>query len=239
MEASAEGAVDGALRRRCKYLAHMPESAHVVFVEVDWQGQGHGQAEKVVGEETLKAFEAPLRVRRTKRREKGRRDDRARVRAEEREREKMQLPPSWMLPQSDSMGPGAGVDYELLVSMAEEASALDSERPALHSDVQNTPVAAPTHTSTATVGGAWGTRTFASAAARSPQSHSLNPRGQHHHQQYRDQQRVPDDVPDEWDVDAAWHELEAGRAASGGGRRKRANKMIVLGGGGMGAGRRR
>ena len=60
-------AVDAELRRRCKYLAHMPESADVVFVEADLSS--------VVGEETIRAFDAPLRARRAKRRERGKKED--------------------------------------------------------------------------------------------------------------------------------------------------------------------
>jgi hypothetical protein len=80
IEAVAEGTVNDDLRKRCKYLAHMPDGADVVFVEVDLGD--------VVGEEGLKAFDGPLKTRRVKRREKERKEDRARARAEEREREK-------------------------------------------------------------------------------------------------------------------------------------------------------
>lgn len=230
VDASSEGAVDADLRRRCKYLGHMPESADVVFVEADLTS--------VVGEEALRAFEAPLRARRTKRRERGKKDDRARARAEERERAKMRLPPSWALPQPDSAG--SAVDYGLLVSMAEAAF----ERPATPEEITvdasaPAPAAAAMSTSTPT-GGAWGVRTFASAA-RSPQPQTPIRGQQARGSQGRGQQSArraelnTDDI-DDWEFDAAWHELEAGRATVGGGRRKRANKLVVLGGGG---GRRR
>jgi hypothetical protein len=80
VEALADGTVNDDLRKRCKYLGHMPEGADVTFVEADLKG--------VVGGEALKAFEGPLKMRRSKRKEKERKDDRARARAEERDREK-------------------------------------------------------------------------------------------------------------------------------------------------------
>ena len=81
IEAASEGSVDADLRRRCKYLSHIPEGADVVFVEADLEG--------VVGSEGLRAFEGAIKARRGRRREKGRRDEKARARAEEREREKL------------------------------------------------------------------------------------------------------------------------------------------------------
>ncbi|KAH8835615.1 hypothetical protein DL96DRAFT_1666334 [Flagelloscypha sp. PMI_526] len=66
VDALAEGTVNDDLRKRCKYLAHMPESADVVFVETD-----------------LKSVS-----RSSRRKEKNRKEDRAKVRAEERERER-------------------------------------------------------------------------------------------------------------------------------------------------------
>ena len=83
VEAASEGSVDADLRRRCKYLSHIPEGADVVFIEADLEG--------VVGAERLGAFEGAIKVRRARRREKGRRDEKARAHAEEREREMSQF----------------------------------------------------------------------------------------------------------------------------------------------------
>lgn len=82
IDAFSEGTVNDDLRKRCKYLAHLPEGADVVFVEADLEG--------VVGPEGLKNFEGALKMRKSRRKEKGRKDDRAKIRAEEREREKRQ-----------------------------------------------------------------------------------------------------------------------------------------------------
>ncbi|KAJ8518753.1 hypothetical protein ONZ45_g4220 [Pleurotus djamor] len=80
VEALSEGTVNDDLRKRCKYLAHLPEGADVVFVEAD--------LESVVGKAGLSNFEGPLRMRRARRKEKGKKDDRAKARAEGRERER-------------------------------------------------------------------------------------------------------------------------------------------------------
>ncbi|THH00696.1 hypothetical protein EW026_g1873 [Hermanssonia centrifuga] len=81
VESYAESTVNDDLRKRCKYLAHLPEGADVVFVETDLGS--------VVGQEGLKNFDRALVMRRARRKEKGRKDDKARTRAEEREKEKL------------------------------------------------------------------------------------------------------------------------------------------------------
>ncbi|KAI5120586.1 hypothetical protein M0805_002536 [Coniferiporia weirii] len=199
VDASAEGSIDGELRRRCKYLAHMPESADVVFVEADLSA--------VVGEETLRTFEAPLRARRAKRRERVKKDDRARAKAEERERERLRLP---ALPSSMATNYGYVVSPALERPPSPEEIVVESTTP---------PVPEPSPASA----GAWGRRSFASAA--------LDGRTRSE-QQSRPQHVAVEE--DEWDADVAWHELEARH--DGGGRRKRSNKLVVLGGAG---GRRR
>ncbi|KAI0077453.1 hypothetical protein K474DRAFT_1581739, partial [Panus rudis PR-1116 ss-1] len=81
VESYTETTVNEDLRKRCKYLAHLPLGADVVFVETDLEG--------VVGPEGLKNFERALATRRSRREVKGRRDDRAKARAEEREKERL------------------------------------------------------------------------------------------------------------------------------------------------------
>ena len=209
VEASTEGSIDSDLRRRCKYLAHMPESANVVFVEADLRD--------VVSEETLRTFEAPLRARTSKRRERGRKEDRARARAENQERERLRLPP----PSSSPAWAGNTADYDLAAAIA--ATSVDhspspSRQHADHAPPENSggsiASSAPVPLSASPpASGAWGQRSFASAAQRG------TGRGQ--------PARIHrEPIEDEWDVDAEWHELR------GGGRRKRVNKMMVLGGGG-------
>ncbi|RXK39055.1 hypothetical protein M231_03679 [Tremella mesenterica] len=69
------------LRRRAKYLGHLPLGSEVVFVEAD--------LEPLVGKETLGMFEQPLKARYTKRKERTKKEDRARSKWEKAEREKI------------------------------------------------------------------------------------------------------------------------------------------------------
>ncbi|KAJ7597307.1 hypothetical protein C8J56DRAFT_919720 [Mycena floridula] len=80
VEACSEGSVNDDLRKRCKYLAHMPEGADVVFIEADLAD--------VVGKEGLKNFEGALRQRTSRRKERERKDNHAKMRAENKERDK-------------------------------------------------------------------------------------------------------------------------------------------------------
>jgi hypothetical protein len=138
VEAFSEGTVNEDLRKRCKYLGHMPEGADVVFVEADLEG--------VVGLEGLKNFEGALKLRRSRRKEKARKDDRARARAEEREREKEKAAVA-----------GQDTSYSApLSSPVDTPEHLEEMRspspPSLPQDVP----------------GAWGTRSFASASHSAP-----------------------------------------------------------------------
>jgi hypothetical protein len=136
IEAFAEGSVDDDLRKRCKYLAHLPEGADVVFVEAN--------LEEVVGAEGLKNFEGALKMRKARRKEKGRKDDRARARAEEREKEK----------------------EKTIVSLGDEPR-LPSSFVVPDSPVQeSTPIPRPEDRTQLT--GAWGARSFASALHSAP-----------------------------------------------------------------------
>lgn len=74
-----EGSMNEELRRRCKYLNHIPMAADVVFIEVDWEGMD------LISKATLRPYEQALRQRRNRRRDKERREDRAKTRAEEAE----------------------------------------------------------------------------------------------------------------------------------------------------------
>ncbi|SPO25374.1 uncharacterized protein UTRI_03211_B [Ustilago trichophora] len=74
-----EGSMNEELRRRCKYLNHIPMAADVVFIEVDWEGMN------LIDKSTLRPYEQALRQRRNRRRDKERREDRAKTRAEEAE----------------------------------------------------------------------------------------------------------------------------------------------------------
>jgi len=140
VESFAESTVNDDLRKRCKYLGHIPEGTDVVFIEADLEG--------VVGIAGLKNFEGALKMRTSRRKERGRKDDRARARAEEREREKG----TRTVTKSDEILPSAS----LLVPnfTAEDNAPLP---------VEPVPPQMP---------GAWGARSFASALHSSAVNHT-------------------------------------------------------------------
>lgn len=72
--------VDDELRRRAKYLAHLPHGCEVGFLECDWTD--------VVIPEVLNSFSAEIERRRKKNREKEVREEKERVRAEREEDDK-------------------------------------------------------------------------------------------------------------------------------------------------------
>lgn len=204
VESHTESTVNDDLRKRCKYLAHLPEGVDVTFVEADLT--------LVVGHDGLRNFENALKARRTKRKEKGKRDDKARARAEEREKEK--LAQTWhefgyapALPASAPLDVPRNQDR----TPDGDAAAGNTERDRDASPPQPT--------------GAWGARSFASAAT-SAQDRVLaqTPRAAAQPQNTRER------AEDEWELDMAFHELEQ-RSAKGGGK-KRNNRLVVLGGGG-------
>lgn len=212
VESYAEGTVNDDLRKRCKYLAHLPEGMDVVFIEADLTD--------VVGVEGLKPFEGALKSRRSKREVKGRRDDRARARAEEREREK------------------EFEEYKIAAWGANDhvvvPSAMSRRTPSPVEEIFPDPpvlVSSPPP-----VSGAWGNRSFASAL------HSnAAPRGRNGTAP-RPTLRVEDeDEAWDIDVAFHELERRnAGGNGRGGGRRQqRSGRMVVLGGGGPGGGRRR
>ncbi|KAI9455916.1 hypothetical protein BJY52DRAFT_1278098 [Lactarius psammicola] len=233
VEAATEGSVDADLRRRCKHLAHTPEGADVVFVEADLEG--------VVGAEGLRAFEGAIKARRARRREKDRRDERARMRAEEKEREKLAGISTSAAEWSSSGAVATG-------SLSWAELERDTASPAPPSPT----LAAQVEQTQQQQSGVWGARSFAAAAnagsgGAGPGTRSTPPRTAANGR--RPQLRLDDDDgADEWafelDLDRAWHELEVQRGPNGGdgggGRRRRA-RMVVLGGGGgpHGGGRRR
>lgn len=72
--------VDDELRRRAKYLAHLPRGCEVRFLECDWTD--------VVGSDVLDGFSAEIERRRQKNREKDIREEKERIRAEKEEDDK-------------------------------------------------------------------------------------------------------------------------------------------------------
>jgi len=204
VESYTESSVDDDLRKRCKYLAHLPDGADVTFVEAD--------LENVVGREGLQPFEAALKSRRLKRQEKMKRDDRARIRAEEIVRDRERQVSTWQ--DTDSLRhpnrflPDFG---EAEPSDEREATPLTPKLDA----------------------GAWGTRSFASAAAAGQSQIACGDTSTEGNRRRTGNIRTL--APDDIEMDLAWHEFEQRQPISG--RRKgRNNKLVILGGvGGRGA----
>lgn len=207
VESHTESTVNDDLRKRCKYLSHLPEGADVVFVETDLA--------RVVGADGLKTFERPLAARRARRKEKEKKDDRARARAEERERERVVH--NWNEATRRHVDAYVQPPAPAPSDVGEFAEPSSEERvPAQQQQA---------------VAGAWGARSFASAAQHaSPATHVVVPAPR------QARRAPPPDEADEWDLDVAFHELEQRSGRGGGGRRQRNSRMVVLGGGG---GRRR
>lgn len=162
IESSSEGSVNDDLRKRCKYLAHLPEGADVVFIEADLRS--------VVGNAGLRGFENALKTRRARRRDKNKRDDKARARAEERDRERHAADV-----QNASVGNWGNVYTAPLQLDRPTFDDFPESEPA----VEVTPVASPMPTPA----GAWGARSFASTlngpavsrprAANPPRQHAV------------------------------------------------------------------
>jgi hypothetical protein len=251
VEAASEGSVDADLRRRCKYLSHIPEGADVVFVEADLEG--------VVGVEGLRAFEGAIKARRARRREKGRRDEKARVRAEEREREKLVGVCANALTRPTITGSDpAWITHEFELEQEQE---MDRDTSSHRASRSPSPVPRAQQQQQS---GAWGARSFAAAAnaGRGGGTTTTTPAAR---PRLRPQLRFDDEDADvnadedDWvfglDLDRALHELQGQQRApngsgnrngdgggagggSRGGRRRRA-RMVVLGGGGAHGVRRR
>lgn len=99
VQGAEEGSMNEELRKRCKYLTHLPKGTDVVFIEVDWDSmaaqqsasstetdpkQGAGAQQKpLIDKVSLKPYEQILRARRNKRRDRERKEDRAKLKAEE------------------------------------------------------------------------------------------------------------------------------------------------------------
>ncbi|KAF5323487.1 hypothetical protein D9611_005524 [Ephemerocybe angulata] len=151
VEATSESTVNDDLRKRYKYLSHLPEGADVIFVETD--------LESVVGAEGLKSFEGPLKMRATKRKEKVKKDDKAKARAEEREKEKERAALARFT--HSPVHPRSDLAPQEFVSLASSAAGLEGSEDEHGSATSSSPPAAP---------GVWGQRSFASAlhSASSP-----------------------------------------------------------------------
>ena len=228
------GTINDELRKRCKYLGHLPTGSEVIFVEAE--------LEEIVGKEGLMAFEQPLRARREKRRARVKREDKAKSKWERTEREKMPIKQQTIPVTEDG-------DFMMALATSRADGGLWSNEPGLGTSpghLQPGSVGSSTahHSPGTSPSGIWGAnanRTFASTLTSTTTAAPVSRRR---------------DVESEgWQVDAAWEAFdemaisgrggavqesdkgaEAAKTAGGGGGRKGgkkgAKKTLVLGGGG-------
>jgi hypothetical protein len=211
----SETTVDDDLRRRCKYLAHIPEGADTVFLELD--------LENVVGKESLKPFDNLLKVRRTRHKERMKKEDKARLRAEERERDSVfsSITAPTLPADRDSQKP--------LDSHSPPAVTADASEIVVNHDPQVLLISAEHEDlpRARTAPGVWGARSFASAvqsATNSTSSAEGTP---------PPIRRSREDA--DWEIDQAWYELEEAQSKGGGrSKRRQQKKLVLLGSGGGG-----
>jgi hypothetical protein len=223
------GTITDDLRKRCKYLSHLPTGTEVVFVEAD--------LEDIVGKEGLAAFEQPLRARRDKRRARVKKEDRAKSKWEQSEREKLPPVTHTVAPYREDRDFAIALARSTLSSSYENGPAPgESLHPASYgsssSHAMPSPGTSPSNP--------WSSRTFASTLTSA--AHAPRP-------------RTRETLENEWEVDAAWEAFDAlttsdtrdvepgpdGEVRSatakesekGGGKKgKKQKKVLVLGGGG-------
>ena len=104
--------VDDELRRRAKYLSHLPQGCEVGFLECDWT--------EIVSPEVLKGFEVEIERRRKKNREKEIREEKERMRAEKEEDDKR-----WAAARRRRPAPSQDVISEVDFQPLSETSAVD------------------------------------------------------------------------------------------------------------------
>lgn len=255
------GTINDDLRKRCKYLSHLPSGTEVVFVEAD--------LESIVGAEALAAFEQPLKARRTKRRTRVQKEDRAKTRWEKTERDKMPVtgPNREDRDFMTAVARSAAIDNTLHWGSSDGFLGTSAGSGSTFSHPEHTGASPSTSPGTRT--GTWGRPSFATAALH-PASASTVRRAAAVPKEHREGTGQEED---EWDVQAAWDaafenlSLEEARhgarvsakggpggrkvgrgeededgpvagpaAGNGSGKKggKKARKVLVLGGGGPG-----
>lgn len=201
--------VSDELRRRVKYLSHLPVGAEVVFVEADLSG--------LVSKEVLAQFDQPLKARRAKRRERVKREDRDKRRAEQAER--TEHPPDvHIVPSALVMGSN-DPDHELALALAHSrldgGMSIPAEVGAAFPLPSGPTGTSPTH-----------------SVARSPPSGASFAWAVHSRATTSNPIRRPDNVEG---VEEAWSGLNLDDEEPAEGKKKKGGKKgkkLVLGGGG-------
>lgn len=87
IQGADEGSMNEEIKKKCKYLSHLTKGTDIVFVEVDWEGMAK-EVDVAVGSvkvdwDVIKTYEQTLKQRRNRRKDRERREDRAKVKWEE------------------------------------------------------------------------------------------------------------------------------------------------------------
>ncbi|CEQ42246.1 SPOSA6832_04029, partial [Sporobolomyces salmonicolor] len=210
VEGADEGSMNDELRRRCKWLAHLPIASDVVFIEADLS--------KVVSRKSLEPYATALKQRRNKRRDKARKEDKAKIRSEQKAAEAL---PAFASTGSGYSPPGStAIPFSMAASSWDDVYAFPSPPTASAPPTRpgtSPPVAAvPTRPSVAAT--TWGNRSFATALHSSSRLDS-------HSTAYDDE------------FDDRWGEVEErlGRQRAAGGGTPRSNaggSSVIVGEGG-------
>ncbi|CDZ97925.1 Predicted E3 ubiquitin ligase [Phaffia rhodozyma] len=213
VEGAEEGTMNEDLRRRCKYLAHLPTGCAITFIQVDLT--------RLASKSVLAQFEAPLRQRRQRRKDKGKKEEREKKKAEEKEREEEELQrlnlsrdhsfPSWT-PRAGAGGGGGGGggdDFEEALERSLWEAEHTEPRPTtdlLHPSASSpTLTTSPSSSSTTTNNpSGWSGRSFASTIHTSEGIQSWG----RSRSTYGQQSQV-----DEEEVAALWKKFESSQAA--------------------------
>jgi uncharacterized membrane protein YgcG len=163
VEGADEGSMNEELRRRCKWLAHLPISSDVVFIESDLS--------RVVSKKSLEPYSTALKQRRNKRRDKARKEDKAKLRSEQKAAEALPiyqstgefgLPNSIPFSTSGFNAPSSWDDFHAFPSPA-PMNPQSGTSPLSHTALSTSANSNPSHPPANSAASNWSNRSFASA----------------------------------------------------------------------------
>ena len=155
VEGADEGSMNDELRRRCKWLAHLPIASDVVFVEADLS--------KIVSRKSLEPYSTALKQRRNKRRDRARKEDKAKLRSEQKAAEALPIYSS-----TGEFGLPTSIPFSTMTpSSWDDVQAFPSPSPALARPGTSPPLqlstSASSNPSSNTAASTWSNRSFATA----------------------------------------------------------------------------
>lgn len=87
IQGADEGSMNEEIKKKCKYLTHLTKGTDIVFVEVDWEGMAKEtdvpEGSIKVDCNVIKMYDQALKQRRNRKKDRERREDRAKVKWEE------------------------------------------------------------------------------------------------------------------------------------------------------------